>query len=167
MKTIAILILLILSVSSYAVTIEYEIYNSKTGKLISSGKKEYSSKDILQDPYERGGMHINRKLIELEQGYKIGASIHREPRLIGFGLIAELKRSDFSWEWYNKKKDFLFQKLQGGTNVKVRVSGGPLLEILEEVEFLDDTKLEFTSGCKGKKESYEIIVKKGSRLKFD
>ena len=165
MKTL--LILLMASIISYAGNIKYEIYNASLNKLIAKGEKIYSLKDIVESPYERDGQKINEKMIELEQGYKVGARIFEEFKLTGFGLVAELKSSDFSWEWYEKEKDFLFKKLQGGTYIKVRVSGGPMLEILEEVYFIDDTELEFKSRCKENKYKYRIIIKKGSVLKFD
>ena len=164
---IGILLLLVLSSYTTAEIITYEIYHTLTHKLIASGIKQYTKKDIIEHPYQRNGQEINEKLLELEQGYKIGARIFKEEKLTGFGLVAELKLSDFSWEWYNITDNLLFKKLQGGTLVSVGIGGGPIYQILEEVNFLDDTELEFTTGCKNKKTSYTILIKQGSVLKFN
>jgi len=166
MKTI-IFILLLLSSYTSAETITYEIYHTLTKKLIASGIKQYTKKDIIEHPYKKNGQEINEKLLELSQGYKIGARIFKEQKLTGFGLVAELKPSDFSWEWYDLTDNLLFKKLQGGTLVSVSVGGGPIYQILEGVNFLDDTELEFTTGCKNKKTSYTILIKQGSVLKFN
>jgi len=148
--------------------IKYEIYEKSTGNLIGNGVKKYSSNDIIFNPYVSRGRSVVEKFIELEQGYKIGARIFFESKLTGFGLVAELKEGDFSWEWYNQKNGDIFQKLQGKRGlVKVRVSGLPLQEILEEVEFLNNATLSFCLGGAEKPESHDIIIKKGSVLKFD
>lgn len=167
MKFITAVILLLFSFSAYAEEIEYEIYEIDTGKLVGSGIKDYSSNDIILNPYKSRGQQVVEKFIELEQGYKVGVRIFQEPRLTGFGLVAQLTEVDFSWEWYNQIDGPLFQKLQGKTYVEVKTSGLPLLEILEEVKFIDDTKLSFSLGGPGKDESHDIVIKKGSVLKFN
>jgi len=168
MKLLYIILLMsTFTLDSYAESIKYEIYKTLTKELITSGTKHYTKQDIIEQPYQSNGQEINEKLLELAQGYKIGARVFKEEKLTGFGLVAELKASDFSWEWYDHTNNLLFEKLQGGTLVKVSISGGPLYQILEEVNFLDDTKLEFTTGCKNKKTSYTILIKQGSILKFN
>ncbi len=168
MKLILNIFILLISTSVFAEKIEYEIYEKTTGTLIGSGVKEYIVTDIILNPYTSRGKKVIEKFIELEQGFKIGARIFSEPKLTGFGLVAELEEGEFSWEWYKQKEGYTFQKLQGKNGlVTVRVSGLPLLETLEEVIFLDDARLSFHHGGAGKPESHDIIIKKGSVLKFD
>ena len=168
MKLIFNIIVLFISTAAFAENIQYEIYKKSTGTLISSGVKEYVVTDIILNPYTSRGEKVVEKFIELEQGFKIGARIFSELKLTGFGLVAELEEGDFSWEWYKQKEGYTFQKLQGKKGfVTVRVSGLPLFETLEEVIFLDDARLSFHHGGAGKPESHDIIIKKGSVLKFD
>ena len=168
MKLIFNTIILFVSTVSFADNIQYEIYEKSTGALIGSGVKEYRVSDIIVNAYTSRGEKVVEKLIELEQGFKIGARIFSEPKLTGFGLVSELEEGDFSWEWYKKKEGYTFQKLQGNKGfVTVRVGGLPLFETLEEVTFLDDARLSFHHGGAGEPESHDIIIKKGSVLKFD
>lgn len=168
MKLILATMILFFSTTAFAEKIKYEIYEIATGNLIGSGVKEYTTTDVILNPYTSRGINIVEKFIELEQGFKVGVRIFSEPKLTGFGLVAELKKGDFSWEWYNKKEGNIFQKLQGKKGfVKVRVSGLPMVETLEEVLFLDDARLSFRLGGAGKVESHDIIIKKGSVFKFD
>jgi len=168
MKFVIPIILLLFSSSVFAEKIEYQIYEIASGKLTGSGVKEYSNKDIILNPYENRGVKVTEKFIELEQGFKVGARIFDEKKLTGFGLVAQLEEGDFSWEWYNYKEGRVFKKLQGKRGlVKIRVSGLPLVEVLEEVRFLDDAKLSFHHGGPGNKESHDIIIKKGSVIRFD
>src|SRR6266540_741767 len=156
-------VLLLVSSVAFAEVIVYEIYEiSKIGnKLIAKGKREYSVADVKVHPYERGGRKIAEKLIELEQGYRVGARIFFEKELTGFGLLAKHADRDFSWEWYNKEQGTRFRKLQGGTAVEVNVTGRPSTEELVEVRFLDDTDLRFIAGG-GRDDTHKIVIKAGS-----
>ena len=160
-------LLLLVSSAAAAEVIVYEIYEiSKIGsRLIAKGKREYSVSDVKVHPYERGGQKIAEKLIELEQGYRVGARIFFEKELTGFGLLAKHSDHDFSWEWYNKESGSRFRKLQGGTAVEVTVSGRPFMEELAEVRFLDDTNLGFIAG-RGRDDTHRIVVKAGSVFRF-
>lgn len=153
-----------------AEAIEYEIYELSKGgearKLIAKGKREYSLKDVEVHPYQRNGRKIAEKLIELEQGYRVGARIFYEKELTGFGLLAKRSNADFSWEWYNKETGNRFKKLQGQTYVTVRTAGQPMVEELAEVRFLEDTNLRFIANRQGMDDTHSIIVKAGSVLKF-
>ncbi len=171
MKRILIAVLLIAQWQfAAAEVIEYEIYElSKSGEarqLIARGKREYSLKDIEVHPYQRDGRQIAEKLIELEQGYRVGARIFYEKELTGFGLLAKRTKADFSWEWYNKETGNRFKKLQGHTYVTVRTVGQPMVEELTEVKFLEDTNLRFIANRQGMDDTHSIIVKAGSVLKF-
>lgn len=156
---------------SYASSIDYEIYKLIEGgqgsKLIAKGKREYSIRNVEVHPYQRDGRPIAEKLIELEQGYRVGARIFYEKELTGFGLLAKRSDSDFSWEWYNKHTAERFRKLQGGTFVTVRVLRRPMVEELMEVKFIQDTPLRFIADRRGLNDTHVIIVKAGSVLKFD
>jgi len=153
-----------------AEVIEYEVYELSKGgaarNLIAKGKREYSLKDIEVHPYQRNGRQVAEKLIELEQGYRVGARIFYEKELTGFGLLAKRSNADFSWEWYNKENGNRFIKLQGQTYVTVRTVGQPMVEELAEVKFLEDTNLRFIANRQGMKDTHSIIVKAGSVLKF-
>ena len=168
MLRLALMVLLLLVTSaSAAEVIVYEIYEiSKIGsRLIAKGKREYSVSDVKVHPYERGVQKIAEKLIELEQGYRVGARIFFEKELTGFGLLAKQSDHDFSWEWNNKEFGNRFRKLQGGTAVEVKTTGLPFMEELVEVKFLDDTNLRFKVG-KGMDDTHSIIVKAGSVFRF-
>jgi len=160
-------LLLLVSSAAAAEVIVYEIYEiSNIGtRLIAKGKREYSVSDVKVHPYERDGKQIAEKLIELEQGYRVGARIFVEKELTGFGLIAKQSNRDFSWEWYDKESGSRFRKLQGGTAVDVSVSGRPFIEELAEVRFLDDTNLAFIAG-RGRDDTHKVIVKAGSVFRF-
>jgi hypothetical protein len=152
--------------SSYAEEIEYEIIEISTGKTIGKGVKVYTFRDVIKHPYKVGGRLVVEKFIELENGFKIGARIFQEPKLTGFGLLAQLTENDFSWEWYNQVDRDLFKKLQGGTHIKVKISGLPIVEILEEVNFLEKTKLRFKLKD-AEKDTHNIVIQKGSVLRFN
>ncbi len=167
MKTVVLFLLLTFSLSSYGEVIEYSVFESASNNKVCSGKKVYSITDVILNPYKSQGRDVVEKFVELEQGYKIGARLFPDSKLTGFGLLAGKSNSDFSWEWCDKKDGNVFVKLQGGNLVKVAVSGLPMLEILSEVEFLDDTRLGFILNRSGEDETHYIIVKKGSVLKFN
>lgn len=166
MKLFVLMLLSLFCTKAFSSEISYEIYDKVKGKLIAKGVTSYSSNDVISR-YRDPNKSTVEKYIELKDGYKIGARIFSVQKLTGFGLLAQLTVQDFSWEWYELENGSIFRKLQGRTFVKTRVSGGPLLEILEEVDFLDDTTLRFKAGGAGQDDSHEIIIKKGSVLKFD
>lgn len=117
-------------------------------------------------PYECGGEKVEEKIIELEQGYKVGARIFFEKKLTGFGLLAKRSSADFSWEWYNKEKGNRFHKLQGGTHVSTEMSGMPLIEEIAVAASLEDTKLSFIANRQGMDDTHDVIIKTGSVFKF-
>ncbi len=168
MRFLIVTIILIFSTTVFAEKIKYELYELSTGNLIGKGVRQYTVNDVILNPYSSRERKVVEKFIELEQGFKVGARIFFEPKLTGFGLIAELDKGDFSWEWYNQADGRIFKKLQGSKGlVKIRVSGLPMMEILEEIIFLDDARLSFHYGGTGKAESHTIKIKKGSVFRFD
>jgi len=128
-------------------------------------RRDYSIADVKSYPYDKNGQKITERLIELEQGYRVGARIFFEKELTGFGLLAKHADSDFSWEWYSRQNGNRFRKLQGGTAVNVSVSGMPFMEELVEVKFLDDTILRFKSES-AQDDTHRIIIKAGSVFRF-
>jgi hypothetical protein len=152
-----------------AEVIEYEIYElSNAGadpKLIAKGKREYSLKDIEVRAYERRGKQVAEKLIALEQGYRVGARILYEKKLVGFGLLAKRSNADISWEWYDKENANRFRRLHDGTLVTVRVVGAPAIEELAEITFLEPTSLRFTVG-QGMADTHSVLIKAGSVLRL-
>lgn len=163
------ILLLLLTPSAVAETIQYEIYEMpSTGgepHLIAKGTRQYTVKDVEVYPYQRDGISIAEKLLELERGYRIGARIFYEKELTGFGLLAKRSPTDFSWEWYRKVEAGRFRKLQGGTYVTVRAEGGPGAEELAEVTFQDDTRLRFKA-ARAENDTHVIVVKAGSVLRL-
>lgn len=152
-----------------AEAITYEIYELSGGgegpRLVAKGVREYTLKDIEVHPYQRDGVSIAEKFLELEQGYRIGARIFYEAELTGFGLLAKRARNDFSWEWYNKQAGNRFRKLQGGTYVEVKVVGAPGEQELAQVAFVDDTRLRFKQ-LGADSDTHGIIIRAGSILRF-
>jgi hypothetical protein len=162
---------LVTSCPAIAETIEYEIYELPTTrngvrKLIGTGTRTYAVSEVQVQPYKRGREKIAEKFIVLEGTYKVGARIFYEKELTGFGLLARHSSNDFSWEWYDKKQENLFEKLQGKSHVVVKTAGLPMHEELIEVNFLADTELRFIAHRKGMKDTHVIVVKSGSVLRF-
>jgi hypothetical protein len=134
-------------------------------RIIAKGSREYSPSDVRVHPYERDGKHIAEKLLELEQGFKIGARIFNEKNLTGFGLIAQQTERDFSWEWFTQESGGRFRKLQGGQYVEVQTMRSPFGEELVQVRFLEDTALGFhPQGAQN--DTHHILVKAGSVLRL-
>ena len=164
MKYIIFFALLAFTAFACSETIEYSIYESATNKELSSGVRHYTSKDLI---VRRLDQDLVKKYLELEHGYRIGASLRSEKQITGFGLQFNKTDSDFSWEWYDKSDGTKFIKRQGGTLVRIKTTGLPLSESLSSVEFLDDTKFGFILNSKGETETHYIIIKKGSVLNFN
>lgn len=150
-----------------AESIDFEVREiSRIGsRTVAKGRRDYSPSDIKVHPYERDGQSISEKLLELQDGFKIGARIFFEKDLSGFGLVAQRNSDDFSWEWFNKASGTRFTKLQGGQSVEVRTQLTPLGEELLEVKFLDDTTLRFKS-MGAREDTHHIVVRAGSILRF-
>jgi hypothetical protein len=163
-------VFLVSACPTLAEVIEYEIYElSQSGidrKLIAKGKRNYSVKDVEVRAYEREGQPIAEKLVELEQGYRVGARIFYQENLTGFGLLARRSVADFSWEWYNKDVGSRFKKLRGGTFVEVKTETHLKAEELVQVTFLDDTNLRFIAGRATDHHTHSIIIKAGSILRL-
>jgi len=152
-----------------AEVIQYEIYElSPSGgkpRLIAKGKRDYSLGDVEVHPSPIYGVQKARKLIELEQGYRVGAYVIQEKQHNGFGLIAQQSDTDFSWEWYDRETGNRFRKRQGRTYVKARIERAQQIEELVEVTFLDDTKLRIKT-MRSRDFTHVILIKAGSVFRF-
>jgi hypothetical protein len=152
---------------AFAEVVTYEVREvSRIGsRLIAKGTRDYAPSDVQVQPYERDGKHVAEKLLELEQGFKIGARIFSDKDLTGFGLLAQQTDRDFSWEWFSKESGMRFRKLQGGQYVEVQTMRTPFGEELVLVRFLEDTTLGFhPRGVEN--DTHQILVKVGSVLRF-
>jgi len=138
-------------------------------EVLAQGVKTYDpAKDVVVQQ-RAGGSTWWSKSVPLNDTYVVGASVHREPRLDGFGLWVK-RRGDaggFSWEWFNRAEGLVFKKLQGSGEVSITLKRGPGYEELESVEFLDDITLRYVDDMRkptGTK-THEVIMTKGSLLR--
>jgi hypothetical protein len=153
-------------------TISYEIFSvagSDGRKSIARGVRTYTPAcDVLIR--KEGPRKAWSGSLDLSEGFAIGTTVYREPKLTGFGLVVE--RPDgghgFSWDWFDLEQDNVFTKLQGAGRVAVEVARGPDYEEMQTVEFLDDVTLRYlddTSRPPGT-HTHEIVVGRGSVLRL-
>jgi hypothetical protein len=141
-------------------------------QVIGKGVKAYlPAKDIVvNEGRGRDGTTSWSKSLWLDEAFAISASVHREPSLDGFGLVIYRRGDDnsFSWEWFDREKDNVFQKLQGSGRLTVQVKKGPGYEELESVEFLDDIVLRYLDDMAKPPgtHTHELLVRKGSVLRL-
>jgi len=155
----------IVTKSALASTITYEIYDyskDKNGHLVAAGSKEYSDVDIN---IACDNSHC-KKILLLEQGYSVGASIYREQKLTGFGIWVRRNNQGFSWEWFNLDGNRTFKKLQEGGMVTVKYSGLPIVEEIAEIIFDTNISLRLNESNEVGSVTQRILIKKGSILKF-
>lgn len=153
----------------WAGKIEYEIYAiDEAGKptLMAKGVKEYGDADlVIEERNFRGEIHWSKSL-ELDMGFSVGASIHREPEITGFGLWAQRSSCGFSWEWFNATAPANFKKLQEAGRLSVSYRNvGPMKEIAE-IFFDTDVSLRLNESQDIYRKTHRILVKEGSVLKF-
>ncbi len=170
MKLAAILCFTLLALAARAESISYEIYSfmdGAEGKLLAQGTKNYSLSDIkvIENEY-KGEVHWS-KYLELEDGFKVGSSIYREPQITGFGLWAKQSPCGFSWEWFRASGAGSFRKLQEGGAVSVVFHDANGLKEIVAVHFDTDISLRLNETWKEVGGiTHRILVKKGSVLKF-
>lgn len=138
---------------------------------IGKGIKTYSpAKDIVvrDGPPEKEGEPSWVKSLVLDENFAIGASVHREQPLTGFGLMVFRRgdRDGFSWEWFDKVSGFTFAKLQGNGRVVIQVKRQGEAEELKSVEFLEDVTLRYLDDMSKPPGTvtHEVLIKKGSIL---
>ena len=141
-------------------------------QLLGKGVKSYvPGKDIVveeQAPRRDGAAAWSKSLL-LNDTFALGASVHREPLLNGFGLVI-YRRGDangFSWEWFEREQGAVFRRLQGTGRVSVSIKKGAGYEELEVVEFLDDIALRYLDDMSKPPgtHTHEVVIGKGSVLK--
>jgi hypothetical protein len=134
--------------------------------------KTYSpAKDIVvREGPKKGDRPSWVKWLVLDENFAIGASVHREQPLSGFGLMV-FRREDkdgFSWEWFEQTEGSTFTKLQGSGRVSVQMNKVGKSEELASVEFLEDVTLRYLDDMSKPPGTvtHEVLVKKGSILAF-
>jgi hypothetical protein len=137
---------------------------------MAKGTKAYSpAKDIVvQDSGEKDGAPSWIKSLALDDNFGIGAAIHMEQPLTGFGLMV-FHRGDsdgFSWEWFEKVGGATFERLQGSGRVAVQIEKQGKSEELVSVEFLEDVTLRYLDDMSKAPGTvtHELLIRKGSIL---
>ena len=152
----------------------YELQASGDRKLLKRGVRTYSP-NLDVRVVDRGlraepGWYWSKSLW-LFDTFELEASVFREERLEGFGLLIQQRGNSngFSWEWFDKDQLDVFSKLQGLGRLRVAVAGSEGKVELAGVEFLDDVvfryKVDVNQGKPGT-HTHEIVIKKGSVFRF-
>lgn len=169
-RVFLILLLLAFPALSWAESVDYEITSfsdDNVATLLAKGKAEYSAKDLVIEEKNFQGETAWSKSIRLVEGFSIGASVHREPKLTGFGLWAHHEGCrSFSWEWFNLERPGIFRKLQEKGVVTVTYQGLPLIEEIASIHFDTDVSLRINDSCEVEKLTHRVLIKKGSVLSF-
>ena len=158
-----------------ATSVSYELYDfteNDSGKLVASGTKNYSHGELeIIERADSPGEIWWEKILWLEKGFGVGASIHREDAITGFGLTGELVckkyKCPFSWDWFNQTNGNHFSKLQESGSVRIetrRINGK--VEI-SKIEFLSNVSLRINAtrdeiGAV----THRVLIKKGSVLEY-
>lgn len=158
-----------------AASVSYELYDfteNETGNLVASGTKSYKHSDVevierAENPEEIWW----EKILWLEKGYGIGASIHREDTMTGFGLTGELVcekyKCPFSWEWFRQASGNKFSKLQESGSVRIETRPVNKKVEISRIEFLSDVSLRINATRKEVGAvTHRILIKKGSVLEY-
>ena len=147
----------------------YRLESNGTRKLLAEGRKTYELSDVHVEERRSGGVVHWSKSVLLWEDLSVGASIHLEHPLTGFGLWIRKRANGFSWDWFVKKEGTTFEKLQGVGLVTIKSWKEGSSEELISVEFLTDVTL------RGKfshlpfmglpdEDTHHLVVKKGSVL---
>ena len=155
-----------------AETITWEAFavNAAGRHEMAKGIKTYSPATdvVVQEKTGGKGGPSWSKSVLLNDTFALSASVYRERRLDGFGLVVYRRgdRDGFSWEWFDRAQGNVFEKLQGPGRVAVTVKKGPDYEELQSVEFLDDIVLRYLDDMRQPPgtHTHELLIKKGSVL---
>ncbi len=149
--------------------IEYAIYEVPFFKgeprLVKEGKRRYAHADVQTVEGPLPGVADEEKVLSIANGFTLATALYREPRIDGFGLTISKHGQGFSWEWFNRQGEDVYDKLQGTGQVQVRFKRSGGKEQLAEILFLDDVTLRldrywlipFHSG-----KSDLLVIKRGS-----
>ncbi|HKE49577.1 MAG TPA: hypothetical protein VKB52_16035 [Rhodanobacteraceae bacterium] len=133
---------------------------------IARGTKIYSPSDLQVDARGTGKSDFFSKSLELARGFRIGASVTREPVIDGFGLWGTLDDGSFSWEWFDRSQGSVFKKLQENGRVSVTFRDVRGLQEPASITFESDVSLRINETNQVGKVTYRILVKKDSVLEF-
>jgi hypothetical protein len=183
MRAALLSVLLFVATSAAAETLIYELYelSGPDGrKVLASGVRNYTVKDVVVQEFKAGDHRIWSKEIPVAKGFSAGISIFEESGdLTGFGLWLKDRESywgqvaggGFSWDWFDREAPGFYRKLQGGGTV--RVTFVPTSKFLEigSIEVLEDITLRvqvrpwflsFFSHA----DTHHLLLRKGSVLRF-
>lgn len=173
MKLSILIAIVLFSNLTLANSIKYELYDftdNEKGKLVSKGVKDYKVSEVvsLEKTSKKSGEVWWKKTLWLDNGYGIGVSIHRDMEIRGFGLTGELSckiaRCAFSWEWFKKGGDNIFNKLQESGQIKISTRKINEKNEISKIHFLSDISLRVQSLKKIGVVTHRILIKKGSEL---
>ena len=148
---------------------DYAIYAIPTGSkpdLLAQGTAKADGTNVKSAEGAAFGRHFQRKWIELESDFIVGANVYREKRLDGFGLWIRRHGSGFSWNWFTRESGLVFRKLQGSGRIEASLTPNKEYEELSGVEFLDDVTLTGQFGWLPYWDTHQVIIKKGSVLRL-
>jgi hypothetical protein len=179
MRHLLILACLLFAHPAAAETLTFEIYELMTDggrQLLAKGSKHYELSDIEVQRSLVGEVFWMKQL-PLTDRFGVGASIHHDKELVGFGLWVRQrpkwfefwKDRGFSWDWFNREQPPIYQKLQGPGRVRATIVKGSNFEALTSVEFLDDITLRLNASpwfFFSMDDTHHVVVRKGSVLKL-
>ena len=170
-RLVACVLLTVLGSFANAEELSYAIYSLPLfgGKpeLVAEARASYSHSEIRVAPGPAPDIPNWTKSLALSNGFQIGTSVYREPRVEGFGMWIHKNDGGFSWEWFNRDGDDSFRKLQGPGQLRVRIKRDQGLEEITRIEFLTDVTMRlnarwFIPFLDGNTD--QVLVKKGSVL---
>jgi hypothetical protein len=146
-------------------------FQGETRVEIFSGARDYDLPDVkVEERRGAGGAPFWSKSVSLKDGFRVGAHVKPEKAISGFGLWIQhdgMPRG-FSWEWFNKADDGLFEKLQGRGIVRATFIPRGEEQELAALEFLDDIDLRFQQDINAGPghTSHVVRIKAGSVLRL-
>jgi uncharacterized RDD family membrane protein YckC len=125
--------------------IEYAIYEVPFFRgdphLVKEGTRKYAHAEVQTVPGPAPGQADEQKILQIGNGLAIRTALYREERIDGFGLVLSRRGEGFSWEWFDRQGEDVFNKRQGGGQVQVRFKRVDGKEELAGILFLDDVTL--------------------------
>ena len=180
MRVLTLVLWLLTAGVAAAETLTFEVYELKsdgTRQLLAKGTRQYSVDDLEVTRFNIGESFA-LKALKITDDFNVGASVHREKELVGFGLWVRQrvkwyefwKNDGFSWDWFNRERPPVYRKLQGQGRVNATTIKGPGYEELTRVEFLDDVTLRFQASrwifFFSDRDTHHVVVRKGSVLQL-
>lgn len=118
-------------------TLKWEIYDTKAGKLIAAGDKDFAVANVKIEPVS----DFFSKTIEIGNHFSIGISGSAD----GFALIGERDdKQTFSWDWFNIYQPGHAEKLQEPGELAFEVVTTPNGQEVSRLEFLTDVSIRVT-----------------------